>query len=111
MILLVNGMIKKMKTANKMTAAQEIALMKHRIKSMEDKLDKLDEKLDMITEKLLDPDHGVTSRVNRNTVFRQEMEDLVGEIYAMKRWRKTTDVLVKALIVAVTGALVKMFMF
>ena len=93
------------------TTAQEIALMKLRMDSMEDKLDKLDEKLDMITEKLLDPDHGVTARVNRNTIFRNEMEDLVGEIYAMKRWRKTTDILIKALIVAVAGGLVKLFLF
>jgi len=93
------------------TTAQEIALMKLRMKSMEDKIDKLDEKLDMITEKLLDPDHGVTARVNKNTYFRNEMEDLIGEIYAMRRWRKTTDILIKALIVAVTGGLVKLFLF
>ena len=93
------------------TTAQEIALMKLRMKSVEDKIDKLDEKLDMITEKLLDPDHGVTARVNKNTYFRNEMEDLVGEIYAMRRWRKTTDILIKALIVAVTGGLVKLFLF
>jgi len=93
------------------TTAQEIALMKQRMKSMEDKIDKLDEKLDMLTEKLLDPDHGVTARVNKNTHFRNEMEDLIGEIYAMRRWRKTTDILIKALIVAVTGGLVKLFLF
>lgn len=93
------------------TTAQEIALMKLRMKSVEDKIDKLDEKLDMITEKLLDPDHGVTARVNKNTYFRNEMEDLVGEIYAMRRWRKTTDILIKALIVAVAGGLVKLFLF
>lgn len=93
------------------TTAQEIALMKLRMKSMEDKIDKLDVKLDMLTEKLLDPDHGVTARVNKNTYFRNEMEDLVGEIYAMRRWRKTTDILIKALIVAVTGGLIKLFLF
>tara|TARA_A100001201_G_scaffold129836_1_gene115373 strand:+ start:339 stop:626 length:288 start_codon:yes stop_codon:yes gene_type:complete len=93
------------------TTAQEIALMKLRMDSMEDKLDKLDEKLDMITEKLLDPDHGVTARVNKNTYFRNEMEDLIGEIYAMRRWRKTTDYIIKALVVAVVGALVKLFLF
>jgi predicted nuclease with TOPRIM domain len=93
------------------TTAQEIALMKLRMKSMEDKIDKLDEKLDMLTEKLLDPDHGVTARVNKNTYFRNEMEDLIGEIYAMRRWRKTTDILIKALIIAVTGGLVKIFLF
>ena len=94
-----------------MTAAQEIALMKQKMEQLEEKIDKLDEKMDNITKCLLDPDDGFVSRVNKNTVFRQEMQELVGEIYAMKRWRKTTDVLVKALIVAVAGALVKMFMF
>jgi hypothetical protein len=39
------------------------------------------------------------------------MEDLIGEIYAMRRWRKTTDILIKALIIAVTGGLVKIFLF
>jgi uncharacterized coiled-coil protein SlyX len=46
------------------TTAEEIGLMKLRIDSMEDKLDKMDAKLDMLTEKLLDPDHGVTAKVN-----------------------------------------------
>ena len=51
----------------RVSAAQEIALMKQRMDSMEEKLDKMDDKLDMLTKNLLDPDKGVVSRVNKNT--------------------------------------------
>ncbi len=59
----------------------DIALMEHRMNSMEDKLDKMDAKLDMLTEKLLDPDHGVTARVNRNTSYRKIMSKALWAIY------------------------------
>ena len=65
------------------STAQEIGLMKLRIDSMEDKLDKMDAKLDMLTEKLLDPDHGVTARVNRNTSYRKVMSKAIWVIYAI----------------------------
>ena len=50
---------------------------------MEDKLDKMDAKLDMLTEKLLDPDYGVTARVNRNTSYRKVMSKALWVIYAI----------------------------
>jgi hypothetical protein len=56
------------------TTAQEIALMKQRMDSMDDKLDKMDSKLDMLTDKLLNPDNGVISRVNKNTSARLNMQ-------------------------------------
>lgn len=65
------------------TTAEEIGLMKQRIDSMEDKLDKMDAKLDMLTEKLLDPDYGVTARVNRNTSYRKVMSKALWVIYAI----------------------------
>tara|TARA_Y100001973_G_scaffold95617_1_gene149286 strand:- start:594 stop:836 length:243 start_codon:yes stop_codon:yes gene_type:complete len=61
----------------------EIVLMEHRMNSMEDKLDKMDKKLDMLTEKLLDPDHGVTARVNRNTSYRKVMSKALWVIYTV----------------------------
>ena len=64
------------------TTAEEISLMKQRIDSMEEKLDKMDEKLDMLTEKLLDPDYGVTARVNKNTSYRKVMTKALWVIYA-----------------------------
>tara|TARA_R100000700_G_scaffold19514_1_gene26170 strand:+ start:4172 stop:4405 length:234 start_codon:yes stop_codon:yes gene_type:complete len=64
-----------------MTMKDDIALMEHRMNSMEDKLDKMDAKLDMLTEKLLDPDHGVTARVNRNTSYRKIMSKALWAIY------------------------------
>lgn len=64
------------------TTAEEIGLMKQRIDSMEEKLDKMDAKLDMLTEKLLDPDYGVTARVNRNTSHRKVMTKALWVIYA-----------------------------
>tara|TARA_R100001530_G_C4188838_1_gene121563 strand:+ start:53 stop:262 length:210 start_codon:yes stop_codon:yes gene_type:complete len=57
--------------------------MEHRMNSMEDKLDKMNDKLDMLTEKLLDPDHGVTARVNRNTSYRKVMSKALWVIYAV----------------------------
>jgi len=60
---------------------EDISLMQHRMNSMEDKLDKMNNKLDMLTEKLLDPDYGVTARVNRNTSYRKIMSKALWVIY------------------------------
>ena len=65
------------------TLAQKISLMEQRMNSMEGKLDKLDSKMDNLTEKLLDPDHGVTARVNRNTSYRKVMSKALWIIYAI----------------------------
>ena len=54
-----------------MTTKEEIISMKKDINSINDKIDNLDNKLDMLTEKLLNPDTGVTARVNRNTSMRK----------------------------------------
>ena len=64
-----------------MSMKEDISLMEHRMNSMEDKLDKMDAKLDMLTEKLLDPDYGVTARVNRNTSYRKIMSKALWVIY------------------------------
>lgn len=61
----------------------EIGLMKVRMESMEEKLTKIDSKLDMLTEKLLDPDYGVTARVNRNTSYRKVMSKALWVIYGI----------------------------
>ena len=66
-----------------MTMKEDISLMEHRMNSMGDKLDKMNDKLDMLTEKLLDPDHGVTARVNRNTSYRKIMSKALWVIYAV----------------------------
>ena len=66
-----------------MTTKEEIGLMKQRMDSMDDKLDKMDEKLDMLTEKLLDPDYGVTARVNRNTSYRKVFTKALWVIYTI----------------------------
>ena len=57
--------------------------MEHRMDSMENKLDKMDSKLDLITQRLLDPDSGVTARVNRNTTHRKLMSKALWAIYAV----------------------------
>ena len=41
----------------------------------------MNNKLDMLTEKLLDPDYGVTARVNRNTSYRKIMSKALWVIY------------------------------
>lgn len=66
-----------------MTTKEEIVLMKQRMNSVEEKLDKMDSKLDMLTEKLLDPDYGVTARVNRNTSYRKTMAKALWVIYGI----------------------------
>ena len=60
-----------------------LELMEHRINSMDNKLDKMDAKLDMLTEKLLNPDTGVTARVNKNTSYRKVMTKALWIIYAV----------------------------
>ena len=66
-----------------MATTEELVSMKHRMDSMEEKLEKIDKKMDMLTEKLLDPDYGVTSRVNRNTAYRKVMSKALCVIYAV----------------------------
>ena len=66
-----------------MSMKDDISLMEHRMNSIEDKLEKIDGKLDMLTEKLLDPDRGVTARVNRNTSHRKIMSKALWVIYAV----------------------------
>lgn len=66
-----------------MSQAQDIAIMKLRIDSMEEKLSKIDDKLDMLMEKLLDPDNGVTARVNQNTSARKAIARALWVLYAI----------------------------
>ena len=73
----------KVKECSHTDIVREITIMEHRMDSMEDKLDKVVEKLDMLTEKLLNPDHGVTARVNRNTSYRKIMSKALWVIYVI----------------------------
>ena len=66
-----------------MAMRDNISLMEHKMNSMENKLDKMDAKLDMLTEKLLNPDYGVTARVNRNTSYRKIMSKALWAIYVV----------------------------
>jgi len=66
-----------------MTTKGEIIAMKKDITTMNDKIDKIDGKLDMLTDKLLNPDSGVTARVNRNTSMRKVLVKAMWMIYAI----------------------------
>jgi len=66
-----------------MTTKEEIVSMKKDINSINDKIDNLDNKLDMLTEKLLNPDTGVTARVNRNTSMRKVLVKAMWIIYTV----------------------------
>lgn len=66
-----------------MTTKNEIQLMKQRMNSMDEKLERMNDKLDMISEKLLDPDYGVTARVNRNTSYRKVITKALWVIYTI----------------------------
>jgi len=66
-----------------MDTAQEIALMKQKMEQVDDKLDKMDLKLDMLTKQLLDPDDGVTARVNKNTSARKLLSKAMWVLYGI----------------------------
>lgn len=83
--------------------------MKQRMDSFEQKIDKVDKKLDELIDNLLHPDQGFVTRINKNTEFRLEVEKLVDDIYAMKRWRDNTTWVIRALVIAVVGALVRLY--
>jgi hypothetical protein len=65
------------------TTAKEIALMQQRMDNMEKKLDKMDEKLDSLCKQLLDPDNGVTARVNKNTAARKMLVKAIWILYGI----------------------------
>ena len=66
-----------------MAQAQDIAIMKIRMDSMEDKLKDIDGKLDTLTERLLNPDDGVTARVNQNTHARKSLAKALWVLYGI----------------------------
>ena len=66
-----------------MTTKEELISMKKDISSINEKMDNIDLKLDMITDKLLNPDTGVTARVNRNTAMRKVLVKAMWVIYGL----------------------------
>ena len=66
-----------------MTTKEEIVSMKKDINSINGKMTSIDSKLDMLTEKLLNPDTGVTARVNRNTSMRKVLVKAMWVIYTV----------------------------
>tara|TARA_R110002124_G_scaffold122106_1_gene280653 strand:- start:50 stop:283 length:234 start_codon:yes stop_codon:yes gene_type:complete len=66
-----------------MTTKEEIMSMKKDIGSINSKINSIDSKLDMLTEKLLNPDTGVTARVNRNTAMRKILVKAMWVIYSI----------------------------
>ena len=66
-----------------MTTKEELISMKKDIGSINEKVDNIASKLDMLTEKLLNPDSGVTARVNRNTAMRKVLVRAMWVIYTV----------------------------
>ena len=66
-----------------MTTKEELISMKKDIGSINEKVDNIASKLDMLTDKLLNPDSGVTSRVNRNTAMRKILVKAMWVIYTV----------------------------
>mgnify|MGYP003661306924 FL=1 len=66
-----------------MTTKEELVSMKKDISSINGKMDNIDRKLDMLTDKLLNPDTGVTARVNRNTAMRKVLVKAMWVIYGL----------------------------
>jgi molecular chaperone GrpE (heat shock protein) len=92
------------------TTAQEIALMKRDIEDLSEKVDKMDGKIDNLTKILLNPEEGFVVRVNKNTEFREDMLPLLEEIKAMQRWRRGVNWTIRAVVIALIGALAKIFL-
>tara|TARA_R110000796_G_scaffold164361_1_gene281245 strand:- start:187 stop:420 length:234 start_codon:yes stop_codon:yes gene_type:complete len=66
-----------------MTTKEELISMKKDITSINDTVDNISSKLDMLTDKLLNPDSGVTARVNRNTSMRKVLVKAMWVIYTV----------------------------
>jgi len=66
-----------------MTIKEEIVSMKKDITSLNGKMDNIDIKLDRLTDKLLNPDTGVTARVNRNTDMRKVLVKAIWVLYGL----------------------------
>ena len=66
-----------------MTTKEELIGMKKDITTINSKIDNLDKKIDMLTDKLLNPDTGVTARVNRNTSMRKVLVKAMWVIYTI----------------------------
>ena len=66
-----------------MTTKEELISMKKDIGSINEKVDNIASKLDMLTDKLLNPDSGVTARVNRNTAMRKILVKAMWVIYTV----------------------------
>ena len=66
-----------------MTTKEELISMNKDISTMNSKIDNIGQKLDMLTEKLLNPDTGVTARVNRNTAMRKILVKAMWVIYGV----------------------------
>jgi len=66
-----------------MTTKEELISMKKDINSINGKMSNIEDKLDMLTEKLLNPDTGVTARVNRNTAMRKILVKAMWVIYSI----------------------------
>ena len=66
-----------------MTTKEELISMKKDISAINGKMDSIDSKLDMLTDKLLNPDSGVTARVNRNTAMRKVLVKAMWVIYGL----------------------------
>tara|TARA_R110000824_G_scaffold84083_3_gene209962 strand:+ start:594 stop:827 length:234 start_codon:yes stop_codon:yes gene_type:complete len=66
-----------------MTTREELIAMKKDIGAVNGKIDNIDSKLDMLTERLLNPDTGVTARVNRNTAMRKVLVRAMWVIYTV----------------------------
>ena len=85
---------------------------------MEKKLDDIDKKLDKLTIKLLDPDDGFVVRVNKNTSFRNNMneilpyyEETIEEFKLLKRWKENVSKALWTIFVALVGVIVKLIFF
>ena len=97
------------------TAAQEIALMKHRMDSLEKKIDTLDGKLDLLTVQLLNPDDGFVARVNKNTTFRKSHNEnmpiyngIIEEFKELQRWKSSVTTALWGLYTAGVGYILKL---
>lgn len=93
------------------TVKDEIVLMKRDIEDMQSDVKDIKADLSDIKAKLLDPEYGIIVRVNKNTAFRKDTEELVEEIQNLKRWRANAVRVAWIFITATAASLVKLLFF
>lgn len=100
------------------TTTQNIELMQMRIDTMEKRLESIEGKLDNLTKKILDPDEGFVTRVNKNTSFRKDREELmpyfdelIDDFRIVRKWKDNVTKALWIIFTGLIGVIIKLIFF